>query len=689
MSTSLAFDIIARDRASSTFDKVGNSADGAGSKLKKFGTVAAAGLAVAGTALIAGGKYAFEHGAMLEQMDMKAKTVFGGQIGSVNKWADSNARAMGLSSMEATGLAANFADLLIPMGFARDEAAKMATKVVGLSGALSQWSGGTKSTAEVTEILNAAMLGETDGLKALGISISAADVEAQLAAKGQAKLTGAAKQQAEAQAIQTLIFQKSTDAQKAFAAGGSPLLSAQAKLKGMFAQVRDEMVMKLVPVMGKLADFALNRLAPALAQVGDWIKTRVLPALRDFAQDVAPKARDIMDKIKKAFQDARPFLELMGKALTNFVLPALGKLMKLNLTVLGMQIEYAGDALGKLGKAATAAWNNVLQPVFKFFLNAIGDILQGLGQMFAALGKVPKMGWAKDAAASLDNAANKAREFATGIAKIPARKEVHVVTYHEAIYQVSKGAGGAGKAGSGSSRIGSPLSRAVPGVPTREEVETAFQRATKAAGEGGKKLSDKIKEKFSGLVSAWRSTFETLKSDMASLAESVGSAFNSDMFGFEDIAAEIDEATGAVIKPAQSALSQMFAGLTGTGSNLSAMLSAFDKLKGMGASSGFLTQLFQSGNAALASQLVAAGPGAVQQASGLFGSNAAMADKLGDKVAVNEYGPKAAAQMTRLEDLMRDAPRKYARELREVLKGMELVVSGTDAGRKAYLRGGR
>lgn len=284
---------------------MGDSADGAGSKLKKFGAVAAAGLAVAGTALIAGGKYAFEHGAMLEQMDMKAKTVFGGQIGSVNKWADNNARAMGLSSMEATGLAANFADLLIPMGFARDEAAKMSTEVVGLAGALSQWSGGTKSAAEVTEILNAAMLGETDGLKSLGISISAADVQAQIAAKGQAKLTGAARQQAEAQAIQTLIFQKSTDAQKAFADGGSPLLSAQAKLKGMFAQIRDEMVMKLVPVMGKLADFAVTKLAPALAQVGDWITTNLIPPLRDLADKYAVNVRSRMDAVRGAFQDAR------------------------------------------------------------------------------------------------------------------------------------------------------------------------------------------------------------------------------------------------------------------------------------------------------------------------------------------------------------------------------------------------
>ena len=172
---------------------VEQSTSGLSGKLKKFGAVAATGLVAAGAGAAVAGKYFFDTGARLEQMGQKAETVFGGSLGSVEKWADKTAHAMGLTTREATGFAANFGDLLIPMGFTRDQAAKMSTDVVGLSGALSQWSGGTKSAAEVTDILSAAMLGETDGLKSLGISIGAADIEARLAAKGQAELTGAAR----------------------------------------------------------------------------------------------------------------------------------------------------------------------------------------------------------------------------------------------------------------------------------------------------------------------------------------------------------------------------------------------------------------------------------------------------------------------------------------------------------------
>ena len=264
-SSAVSFDIIARDKASATFTKVGDKAQSTSDRLKKFGTIAAAGVTALGAATVLSGKYFFSTSARLEQMATKAKTVFGGQLPIVENWSRKSAAAMGLTRREATGLAANFADLLIPMGFTRKAAAGMSTDIVGLSGALSQWTGGTKSAAEVSEILASAMLGETDGLKALGISISAADVQAQILKRGQDKLTGATRQQAEAQAIQRLIFQKSTDAQAAFAKGGSPLLSAQARIKARLGEVRDTIAVKLIPAFASAADWASAKIPKAIA----------------------------------------------------------------------------------------------------------------------------------------------------------------------------------------------------------------------------------------------------------------------------------------------------------------------------------------------------------------------------------------------------------------------------------------
>jgi len=405
----LAFDLIGRDKsASSTFDKVGKSSSTLGDKLGKLGKVAALGFAAVGTGAVAAGTYVFNYGAKLEQMEAKAQTVFGDQLGLVDKWAKKSAHAMGLTTREATGLAANFADLLIPMGFTRNEAAKMSTKVVGLSGALSQWSGGTKSAAEVTDILNAAMLGETDGLKALGISISAADVQAELLRKGQDKLTGAARQQAEAQAIQKLIFEKSTDAQAAFAKGGSPLLSAQSKLKATFGEVRDSLVSKLVPALSDMATWFVDKGLPAIQKFGaqlsekfgpvitkvvGWFKDDLLPALQDLWAKAMPALQKAFDSVKKALSNAQPFFDLLGDVFVNIILPVLGKVALVALPLLGKALEVLGKALGIaagivkklasaflfLGEYGVKAFRLLLTAAFNVFGGILAAADKGLG----------------------------------------------------------------------------------------------------------------------------------------------------------------------------------------------------------------------------------------------------------------------------------------------------------------------
>lgn len=463
----IGFDIFAKDNASRVFDKIGDSADRTESKLgklgsgmKKFGAVAAAGIAVAGTAAVAGGKYFFDLGARLEQMEAKANTVFGNQIGMVDKWASKTAHAMGLTSREATGLAANFGDLLIPMGFTRKQAAGMSTDVVGLSGALSQWSGGTKSAADVSEILAAAMLGETDGLKSLGIAISAADIEARLLTTGQDKLTGAARQQAEAQAIQALIFEKSTDAQAAFAAGGSPLLSAQSKLKAIFGEVRDDLAVKLVPMFVKTADFLVVKLGPALGKAGKWakehllpplkavgafIKDKVMPAAKEFGEKVLNGLRGFIDNVSDSLKDNKPFLtaiwegmKKLGDFVFTKVIPAIGKLAEKVLPILG-------DAIGKgikILKVLTIGFTYLGEygiKAFRFLLTAAMETFNGI--LIAAekgLGWIPGLGdkirGAQDKfEAFKDKTINalKATEDAlvdvrNAITRIPKTKTVHV-----------------------------------------------------------------------------------------------------------------------------------------------------------------------------------------------------------------------------------------------------------------------
>ncbi len=227
---------------------------GFGTAIKAGAAAAAGGIALA----IAGVPKLLNAAARLESMGRKSATVFGDQLPVVQRWAREAAAGMGLTARQATGLAANFADLLVPMGFARSEAAKMATDVVGLSGALAEWSGGQRSAAEVAEILSAAMLGERDALQGLGISISQAEVDARILANAQKGLTFATEEQAAAFATQQIIFEKSKDAQTAYANSTDDLASRQAKLTAWLQGLKEAAVGVAIPALVAVGDAAVG-----------------------------------------------------------------------------------------------------------------------------------------------------------------------------------------------------------------------------------------------------------------------------------------------------------------------------------------------------------------------------------------------------------------------------------------------
>lgn len=206
-----------------------------------------------------------EQGLAIQGLDNKARTVFGDTLPKVTAEAEKNAAALGLSSRQYINQAAAIQDLLVPMGFTRDRASEISTQLQNVSGALSEWTGGTRSSAEVSDILSAALLGEREALKSLGISISEADITSRLAAQGQDKLTGAALEQAKAQATLDLVLAKSTDAQAAFAAGADNPIRQLNLLKAQATELAEQVATGVTPALAgliklflALADFVEN-----------------------------------------------------------------------------------------------------------------------------------------------------------------------------------------------------------------------------------------------------------------------------------------------------------------------------------------------------------------------------------------------------------------------------------------------
>jgi len=216
----------------------------------KFVGVAAGAFAV--EKIFAFGRELFNTAGKMELLAKKAQTVFGESLPQITQEAEKNAEAMGLTTQEYISSAAAIQDLLVPMGFQRKEAAEISAQLVNLSGALSEWSGGQRSAEEVTQILSAALLGERDSLKGLGIDLKQSEIDSELAARGLSNLAGESKKQAEAAVTLDLIMRKSVDAQDAFAKGTGGIVRTQAELTAKIKEITDKISTALIPVFGAL-----------------------------------------------------------------------------------------------------------------------------------------------------------------------------------------------------------------------------------------------------------------------------------------------------------------------------------------------------------------------------------------------------------------------------------------------------
>jgi len=235
------------------------------------------GVAALGGAMGVAAAAASKHAARLELVQNKTRIVFGDQLPLIQEWSRNTAESFGLTAINLEGMAAGFQDLLIPMGFTREAAAGMTMDVVGLAGAMSEWSAGTRTVEDTTRILARAMLGEREMLKDLGVDIRELDIKQRLMAKGQEDLTGNFLKQARAVATMEMIFERSKDAQTGFAQGTDSLTRKQRELSARFQEMVQEIQIALLPEFKHLVDRITNEVIPKIEKdlmpiLGDLVK---------------------------------------------------------------------------------------------------------------------------------------------------------------------------------------------------------------------------------------------------------------------------------------------------------------------------------------------------------------------------------------------------------------------------------
>jgi hypothetical protein len=257
-------------------------ADSTSSKFKKFGKVAAAGLAVAAVALAKFGADSVKSASDMQETVSKTETVFGKQADAVKKWGETTASAFGISSREALDGASTFGNFFDQIGIGQRRSAEMSKTWVEMSADLASFH--NAAPVEVMESLASATRGEYDALQKFIPTVNAASVEQKALA-----MTG--KDSADSL----------TNAEKA-AATYALTLRDQGKAAGDFARTSGSLANQTRMLTAQWEDFKIkvgNALIPILTRLVGYITGTVIPTLERWWDKLAP-AREAIAKVASA-----------------------------------------------------------------------------------------------------------------------------------------------------------------------------------------------------------------------------------------------------------------------------------------------------------------------------------------------------------------------------------------------------
>lgn len=427
-----------------TADQVEGRTSKIGDRLKKVGAVVGVGLGIAGAAAIKFGGAAIKSASDAQQSMGATETVFGRYADTVVKTSNKAANAVGLSANEYRENANLIGSLFKNQGVAADELAGKTDKMIGLGADLAATFGGT--TKEAVEALGSAFKGEYDPLERYGISLKDSTINAELAKRGQDKLTGAALTQAKQMAATDLIMRQSKDSLGAFGRESNTLAGQQQRLSAKFENLKATLGQKLLPVATKVVGWVskfidemgkgqgaggafakvVRGIGDVLRPVGNFIGKQVVPFVKDLANRFNDANKETGGWSKK-MRDLEPFIRVVKAALKG-LWEGIKWAASNGIPVLVKWWGILAKGLGAAGKQAIWLWNGAFAPALRFITKGMGTLMNTWAGVLRALGKVPGFGWARDAADKMQNAANRALGLSRAIKDIPPKKTSTVTT---------------------------------------------------------------------------------------------------------------------------------------------------------------------------------------------------------------------------------------------------------------------
>lgn len=218
--------------------------------------------AISGVALLAGSA-----AAELEATEAKYNTVFKGMTDTSDKFIADFKKLTPATTAEARSMASGIQDLLVPMGFVREEATALTGDTMHLVGALTNFNSATHSAEDVNTAFQAALTGSFESLKRLGIQVSKETVQQKAIEMGLAATKDEVTKQAEAQALLALAYEQSGDALDAYTEASLDTKTKIGLLKAQLVDFGAKIGTAFLPAVTSLVE----KIKPLIERITAWI----------------------------------------------------------------------------------------------------------------------------------------------------------------------------------------------------------------------------------------------------------------------------------------------------------------------------------------------------------------------------------------------------------------------------------
>ena len=188
--------------------------------------------------LVAAGRALLTTGRRAEQASNRFRSVFSNIETNAAAAVMELRNSFNQTTISSTELLARTGDTLANLGFSQQQALGLSLEINKLASSLNSFVNVQGGVESISRTLNEALLGQTDGLRSLGISINSADIRSELLTQRQKGLTFATERQAKAAAIATIALRQSSSAIATLDSGGNTFIEQSSRLSNAFEELQ-------------------------------------------------------------------------------------------------------------------------------------------------------------------------------------------------------------------------------------------------------------------------------------------------------------------------------------------------------------------------------------------------------------------------------------------------------------------